>query len=354
MTMFIQHHRTHHNIFSHINCNPCILLCDNQAMGKDLETIDKPNAPEAPPVKDISNEEVATISTSIDFESGDAASQTERLDQLVQSGDFTLWKSAVSGINPLRTYPVSLDFLSSRTGDQITGESLGISGEMDVSLDDFKDATIAVTLGSTILAIGSLAVLPPNVGATFCYLFALIPVGFIAVGSTAPGIIAAAIASTQGTADDQAKREDRICRHEAGHMLCGYLCGLPVKNYEITDTGFPCVEFFPAGEGDATGRELSQEEIAALSVVAMSGSVAEALSLGDAKGGENDLLELQSLFQRSKEFIGAAKQQELTRWGALTAYQLINANKDKYEALVEAFKAKKSVSECVAVIEGRA
>ena len=124
-------------------------------MGKDLDTIDKPNVPEAPPVKDISNEEVATISTSIDFEGGDAASQTERLDQLVQSGDFTLWKSAVSGVNPRRTYPVSLDFLSSRTGDQITGESLGISGEMDVSLDDFKDATIAVTLGSTILAIGN-------------------------------------------------------------------------------------------------------------------------------------------------------------------------------------------------------
>ena len=322
-----------------------------QAMGKDIETMDKPDVPE---VKDISNAEVASISSSIDFEGGDATSQSERLDQLVKSGDFTLWKSAVLGASSLRTFPVSLDFLSSRTGDQITGESLGISGEMDVSLDDFKDATIAVTLGSTILAIGSLAVLPPNVGATFCYLFALIPIAFIAVGSTAPGIIAAAIASTQGTADDKELREDRICRHEAGHMLCGYLCGLPVKNYEITDTGYPCVEFAPTGEGDATGRELGQEEIAALSVVAMSGSVAEALSLGDAKGGENDLLELQSLFQRSKEFIGAAKQQELTRWGALTSYQLITANKDKYEALVAAFKAKKSVAECVAVIEGRA
>ena len=263
-------------------------------MGKDIETMDKPDVPE---VKDISNAEVASISSSIDFEGGDATSQTERLDQLVKSGDFTLWKSAVLGASSLRTFPVSLDFLSSRTGDQITGESLGISGEMDVSLDDFKDATIAVTLGSTILAIGSLAVLPPNVGATFCYLFALIPIAFIAVGSTAPGIIAAAIASTQGTADDKEQREDRICRHEAGHMLCGYLCGLPVKNYEITDTGYPCVEFAPTGEGDATGRELGQEEIAALSVVAMSGSVAEALSLGDAKGGENDLLELQSLFQ---------------------------------------------------------
>ena len=182
----------------------------------------------------------------------------------------------------------------------------------------------------------------------------IIASGFIAVGSTAPGLIAAGIAATQGTADDQAKREDRICRHEAGHFLCGYLCGLPVKNYEITDTGFPCVEFHPSTEGEAMNRELSQEEIAALSVVAMSGSVAEALTLGDARGGENDLLELDMLFRRSKEFLGAAKQQELTRWGALVSYQLITANKEKYEALVNAFKQKKSVAECVAVIEGRA
>ena len=324
-----------------------------QAMGKDIETMDKP---EAPPVKEISNDEVASISSSISssFDAGDAVAQTMRLDELVKSGDFTLWKSAVTGPNALRTYPVSLDFLSSRTGDQINGDSLGISGEMDVSLDDFKDATIAVTLGSTVLAIGSLIVLPENVGATLCYLFALIPVAFIAVGSSAPGLIAAGISATQGTADDQAKREDRICRHEAGHFLCGYLCGLPIKNYEITDTGFPCVEFHPSSDGEAMGRELSQEEIAALSVVAMSGSVAEALSLGEAKGGENDLLELDQLFRRSKEFIGAAKQQELTRWGALIAYQQITANKDKYEALVQAFKDKKSVAECVAAIEGRA
>ena len=274
--------------------------------------MDKPQLPDAPQVKDITNDEVESISSSIAFDAGDAVAQTRRLDELVQSGDFTLWKSAVTGPNALRTYPVSLDFLSSRTGDQINGTSLGISGEMDVSLDDFKDATIAVTLGSTVLAIGSLVLLPQNIGATLCYLFALIPVAFIAVGSSAPGLIAAGIAATQGTADDQEKREDRICRHEAAHFLCGYLCGLPVKSYEITDTGFPCVEFHSSGEGEAAGRELSQEEIAALSIVAMSGSVAEALSLGEAKGGENDLLQLDQFFRRSKEFIGAAKQQEVS------------------------------------------
>ena len=101
------------------------------------------------------------------------------------------------------------------------------------------------------------------------------------------------------------------------------------------------------------GRELSSEEIAALSVVAMSGSVAEALEFGEAKGGQNDLIELSNIFRRSKDFIGSDKQQDLTRWGALAAYNMIISNKDKYESLVNAFREKKTVAECIAAIEGQ-
>jgi hypothetical protein len=36
----------------------------------------------------------------------------------------------------------------------------------------------------------------------------------------------------------------------------------------------------------------------------------------------------------------------------LAAYNIINANMDKYERLVDAFKAKKSVDDCIAAIEG--
>lgn len=148
-------------------------------------------------------------------------------------------------------------------------------------------------------------------------------------------------------------QDDRICRHEAGHFLCGYLCGLPVKSYQLNDKGYPSVEFYPSTDGEAMGRELNAEEIASLSVVAMSGSVAEALEFGEAKGGNNDLLELNNIFRRSNEFIGSQKQQDLTRWGALASYNMIISNKDKYENLVAAFREKKSVAECVAAIEGQ-
>eukprot|EP00980_Cylindrotheca_fusiformis_P022571 scaffold9441_cov101-Cylindrotheca_fusiformis.AAC.3 len=131
-------------------------------------------------------------------------------------------------------------------------------------------------------------------------------------------------------ADSQDELFDRICRHEAGHFLCGYLCGLPIAGYSITTTtdgatataGVPCVEFHPSQEGPVTGgREFSEQEIAALSCVALSGSVAEVLALGNAKGGgNNDLVQLDSFFRQCATFIGAQKQQDLTRWGALTSY----------------------------------
>lgn len=332
----------------------------SKEMGKE---VDDPTTKAATPVKKskaLSPEELTSVISSIDFESGNAATQSSTLDSLAESGKLRNWKSAVtSNANtdlqkPLRPYPVSLNFLENRSDGKVTAESLGVSGDMDVSLDDFKDATIVVAAASAVLAIGSLALLPENIGATLCYFFALVPIVYLGIGSSAPGIIAGLIKTTKGTNEDADTRAERICRHEAAHFLCGYLCGLPIRAYSVPEeTGVPCVEFHESSDETVltARRELSREEIAALSVVAMSGSVAEVLEFEQAKGGENDLLELDGLFRRSKEFLGAEKQQDLTRWGALISYQLLKANKDTFERLVKAFKERKSVGECVCIIE---
>lgn len=324
-----------------------------RAMGK--ETTKTPAASSPVAVKARTYEELLEVTASVDFTNGNAATQKAGLEALAQEGDLVLWNAAAkgsAGLTSQRPYPVSLDLLERRSDGKLTGEKLGMGGDKDVSLEDFQDLTIGVVVGSTALAIGSLALLPENIGSTFCYLFALIPVLFVGIGSTSPGIIAAAIVAVRGSESDKVKREDRILRHEAAHFLCGYLCGLPIKQYSITD-GFPCVEFFPSGEEDAGKREFNAEEIAALSIVALSGSVAEVMEFEQARGGENDLLELNNMFRRSKEFIGAQKQQDLTRWGALASYQLLKANAKIYERLVGAFKKQKTVAECIAVIEER-
>jgi len=333
----------------------------SKAMGKEVDAKGDITSPDTVKPKNLSVSEVEKIANSMNFGVGDASSQTQKLNELVDSGDFTLWNSAVrrgstsdASMSKLVPFPVTLQTLESRTGGKVNGPSLGIDGDKDVSLDDFKDLTVQVVLGSTGLGIASLALLPENVGATFTYLFALIPILFIGIGSLAPGVIASGIVFSRGDSEDAEQQRERICRHEAGHFLCGYLCGLPVKNYEISsDTGVACVEFHTTDAVNGKG-ELSDADIAALSVVAMSGSVAEIMQYDKATGGENDLLELQNCFRKSKEFIGAAKQQDLTRWGALTSYGLINANKSKYDSLVKAFQEKKNLAECVSIIEGTA
>lgn len=308
--------------------------------------------------KSYTASEVQSFLKPLDFTSSTASEQISTLDSLIESGNLVLWNAAkTTNANtatplPLRPYPVNLAALEQKTGGKITAKSLGVDGEDDVSLDDFKYATIGVTLGASVLGVGSLALIPGDLGPTLCYFFALLPILWVAVGSSAPGILAGLISVVRTGGEDGDEKEDRICRHEAAHFLCGYLSGLPVRSYKTGDAGeFPCVEFHVSKDGEASGRELTPEEIAVMSVVAMSGSVAEAMTFDEAKGGGNDLLELNGIFKRSEEFLGATKQQDLTRWGALAAYNLLNGNKDAYEKLVMAFKGKKSVAECIAVIE---
>lgn len=255
---------------------------------------------------------------------------------------MSLFKSA-----NLRTYPVSLQMLESRTNISLESFGFGNASGEKVSLDDFKYSTLYVVGGCTLAGVGSLALLPPNIGATLCYLFALIPILYLAVGSTAPAAIAQVIDIVKNRDDtDRATESDRVARHEAAHFMCGYMCGLPIVDYKLLEDGVPCVEF-SAG----ASQRFSNEEVAALSVTAMSGLVAEAMQFGDVRGAENDLLELEQIFRRADDFIGAQQQQELTRWGALQAFLLLKQNQRKLDEIVEAFQQQKGVAECVAILE---
>lgn len=321
---------------------------------EDLGTKDGAAASKSKPTK--SPEELVSAIGSIDFNSGSASAQVSALDELRQEGSLSLYKSATAenGSGDLRNYPVSLSMLENRSG--LTSEKLGI-GEEEVSLDDFKYGTLWLTGGCTVGGIAALALLPENTGATICYILALVPILWLAVGSTVPAAIAGLIVLIRGQEDDGVDKTERICRHEAAHFLCGYMCGLPVANYATSDdSGVPRVEFHyssdPAAVATAANRELTMDEVNALTVVAMSGAVAESMAFGKAKGGASaDLMELQNIFRKSEKFLGAEKQQDMTRWGALTAYRLLNTNRAKLDALVKAFSQKKSIADCVAIVE---
>lgn len=309
----------------------------------------------APPPANKSPEEVVAAIRAIDFTAGAPDLQINSLDDLRKEGSLSLYKSATAdaGSGDLRNYPVSLSMLEQRAG--LTSEKLGI-GEEEVSLDDFKYGTLWVTGGCTVGGIASLAFLPENIGATLCYFLALIPILWLGVGSTVPALIANLILLVKGEDDGGVDPNERICRHEAAHFLAGYLCGLPVANYATAqDSDIPRVEFHyssdPNAVATAASRELSMDEVNALTVVALAGAVAEAISYDKAKGGNADLIELQNVFRKSEQFLGAAKQQDMTRWGALTAYRLLSGNQAKLDKLATAFAQKRSIADCVAIVE---
>ena len=287
----------------------------------------------------LSPEEVQALVPTILAEQ-DVAQQVAQWRELKDSQSLTAFGSA-----NLQTFPVTLSMLEQRTG--LSAATLGLT-ETEVSLDDFKYATLYVAGGSAVAAIASLAFLPPNIGATLCYLFALLPILFLGIGSTAPALIANAIAGLRNSNSDAAAVSalERRCRHEAAHFCCGYWCGLPVADYQVGNDNVACVEF-----GVASNNNYSRTEVAALAVTALAGLVAEAATWGQAVGATQDLVALQAVFRRSAEFLGAVAQQDLTRWGALTAVLLLKQNQAKYELVVQAFQRQASIEECIQILE---
>ncbi|GKY92912.1 hypothetical protein MPSEU_000260200 [Mayamaea pseudoterrestris] len=270
------------------------------------------------------------------------------LPDLIQRNDWTSIAkySSQFGSANLKTFAVSLSMLEQRT--QLTASALGIlSGDDDVNLDDFKYASVGVLAFSCVSGVAALAFLPPNVGATVCYIVALLPVLFLALGSTAPGIIAGAIKRIKNDSNDSnaVSASERALRHEAAHFCCGYWCGLPIRSYNVASNELAQVEFA------VNDSEYSATTVAALAVTGLAGLVGEAMAYGNAKGAAQDLMTLDSVFRSAKEFYGAQQQQDLTRWAALTASLMLQKNQSKYDKVYEAFQREASLAECVAILE---
>jgi hypothetical protein len=323
-----------HNAYSNVR-DPCSLsLLHNLLHSQELGRLAPVAAKVKAPPKKSADELKAMLPAII---SADVALQQGQWKDLKESGTVTKFGSAV-----LRTFPVSLQMLEQRAG--LTPDSLGMD-ESEVTLDDFKYATVAVTLGSSVAGIASLAFLPANVGASFCYAFALIPILFLGLGSSVPGIIAVAIQALKGNKDESgASPEERICRHEAAHFCCGYWCGLPVKGYSV-EKGVSQVEF------GVSNSQFDRTEVAMLAVTGLAGLVGEATKWDKALGAAGDLQLLDQVFRQSEDFMGSKAQMDMTRWGALTATNLLRENKDKYEEVVAAFGRQAPLEECIAILE---
>ena len=235
------------------------------------------------------------------------------ISSLKEAGQATKWNSAA----------LVADGAENPTEARVRAAT-GIDGAKDllsqeeVSNDQLGALTAGVFVVSAILAIASGALIGGNVGASFTYIFAVLPIVFLGVGSSSPGVIVALYGIVRGAAEDVSERRRR---HESAHLVAGYKLGLPVAEYSAGDR--PRVEFY------YKNGQITRDEAEALACVALSGAVGECEAFGQAKGAQRDFADLQDIFDRVQPPLTPAEQQSATRRACLNAYGVLYGKRSR-------------------------
>ena len=163
------------------------------------------------------------------------------------------------------------------------------------------------------------------------------PFAWLLVTQIAPSLILNVQKASSLRTD--ASQMERICYHEAGHFLVGYLSGLRTSEYDISgdiDSGTKIDE----GSGLVLGNLLT---------CALAGCVAETLRFGDSSGGKADIpIALEALRRTNvsrSEHIG------YLRWATLKALSLLRLHRDALDDIAQSMATGASVRELEQLIE---
>ncbi|BFG35297.1 hypothetical protein CerSpe_215710 [Prunus speciosa] len=266
----------------------------------------------------------------------DSSAVKEALDQLSEVGWAKKWSSQ--------------PYVSRRTTSLRELTTLGIKNAETLAIPSVRnDAAFLFTVVGTTGFLGLLAgQLPGDWGFFVPYLLGSISLVVLGVGSTAPGLLQAAISSFSSFFPDY---QERIARHEAAHFLVAYLLGLPILGYSL-DIGKEHVNLIDERlEKLIYSGQLDAKELDRLAVVAMAGLAAEGLTYDKVIGQSADLFSLQRFINRSKPQLSKEQQQNLTRWAVLFAGSLLKNDKEVHEALITAMSNKATILECIEAIE---
>lgn len=269
----------------------------------------------------------------------DSNAVKEALDQLSEVGWAKRWSSQ--------------PYVSRRTTTLRELTLLGIKNAENLAIPSVRnDAAFLFTVVGITGFLGVLAgQLPGDWGFFTPYLIGSISLVVLAVGSTSPGLLQAAI---QGLSSFFPDYQERVARHEAAHFLLAYLLGLPILGYSL-DIGKENVNLIDQRlEKLIYSGQLDAKELDRLAVVAMAGLAAEGLQYDKVVGQSADLFSLQRFINRTKPPLSQDQQQNLTRWAVLFAATLIKNNKAIHEALMAAMSKKATILECIEAIENAA
>jgi hypothetical protein len=184
---------------------------------------------------------------------------------------------------------------------------------------------------------------------TGTYLIAGVPIGILAIGSVAPGILFLPIEAFRSATAKQETLERRA-RHEAAHLLTAHCLGVPVASVSVAN-GSPQVVVFDEVAVQAPGAMLPAASLPSLAVVAVSGLMAEAELFGKALGASADLRVLNEMMVRTTPPLTAKAQQDTARYAALMAWTIIKRHGPAWDAITQALLDGKGLAECLAVAE---
>ena len=224
--------------------------------------------------------------------------------------------------------------------------------------DDLKIALGVVMALSSLAVVGG-SFLGGFVGTLLVYIFLLIPISFIGIGSVAPGVISVGVVAVNNLLDGKAK--ERKITSEAARFMTGYLLGLPiekvtqgedatsVKFYDTIDGNMKDLGF--SSTGPDARKKFGQEDILSSAVMAIAGSVAERLEFGKVIDRQADFLYLVALMDIVRPALRAGQKNDLVIYSALQAHKIISSNKSKLERIKEKVAAKAGLAELVAAVE---
>lgn len=136
---------------------------------------------------------------------------------------------------------------------------------------------------------------PTAIRNTVGLLFLSLPFLYMGASTIFPTLALKASASMRSEGEKLSQR-NRLCYHEAGHFLVGYLCGLPILEYSIDDEQGASLAIATPSITMSFNTPLSSPEqigiiersIGSLLAISMAGIVSESLLFNDCKGGKED------------------------------------------------------------------
>lgn len=150
-------------------------------------------------------------------------------------------------------------------------------------------------------------------------------------------------------ASQQFSGQSRVAFHEAGHFLVAYLLGFPVEEYSLPSTSDV---IFGERPGVTLGECTQAGDPFQVAAAGLAGMAGELVIMGDSEGGATDLGDVsRGIRACSREIVSRVWLEGVVRWGLVQAVLLLRQHEQAHRQLAEAMKERRSVEECVEVLE---